>query len=279
VVDREEEQLHERSNCMSNDVMEALLRRLSPRAREVYDEVVKLSERAAREDTNPNELHALANALLDGLSPSDRADVRKVLSVQAKDHQHRGEEEIRKGEEIVRATALIQRAKDLDRAEGKPVSNMTVNLAIERLREAGKLSEEDERFIERVKDMEVEIPAIEKIEHEEISVHWDKTPEGHIYAHFGEHDELIDRLETYYEYVLLTAAAAVYNMTGSLDTAASTLGLAGFQTPAGYIVEDENVLSSGEDTLPFWIDENRNRILGFIDSTPAKIIAHGETLE
>jgi len=274
VVDRKEE------SSMSNDVIEALLRRLSPRAREVYEEVVKLSELAAREDTNPNKLSALAQALLDGLPPSDRADMRKVLSARAKGHKHRGEVAMRKGEEILRATALIQRAEDLDRAQGKPVSNdMNIREAIERLREAGKLSEEDERFIERVKDMEVEIPAIEKIEHEEIGLYGDKTPEGQFYAHFGEHDELIDRLETYYEYALLTAAAAVYNKTGSLDTAASTLGWAGFQAPSSYIVEDEKVYNVGEEALRFWIEKNRDRILDFIDSPPAKTIAHGQTLE
>jgi hypothetical protein len=274
VVDRNEE------SSVRNDVIEAMLRRLSPRARKGYEEVVKLSELAAREDTNSNELDAQANALLDGLPPSDRADLRKVFSARAKGHEHRAEEARRVVEVMRRATALIQRAEDLGRAEGEPVSNhMTVAKAVERLREAGKLSEEDERFIERVKNLEVEIPAIEKIEHEEIGVYKDKTPEGQFYAHFGEHDELIDRLETYYEYALLTAAAAVYNRTGSLDTAASTLGWAGFQTPSGYEVEDEDDYYIGKEALPFWIEENRNRILGLIDSTPAKAIAHGETLE
>jgi hypothetical protein len=179
------------------------------------------------------------------------------------------------------AAALMQRAQDLDRKEGKPVNNaMTLREAVKRLRTAGKLSEEGERFFERVKDTVVEIPATEKIEHEEISLHGDKTPEGHFYAHFGEHDELIDRLETYYEYALLTAAAAgVYSKTGSLDTVASTLGGAGFQAPLGYEAEDENDYAFGKEALPFWIEENCNRILGLIDSPPAKAIARGETLE
>lgn len=110
-------------------------------------------------------------------------------------------------------------------------------------------------------------------------MHGDKTPEGHFYAHFGEHDELIDRLETYYEYALLTAAAGVYSKTGSLDTVASTLGWAGFQAPLGYEAEDENDYAFGKEALPFWIEENCNRILGLIDSPPAKTIARGETLE
>jgi hypothetical protein len=85
-------------------------------------------------------------------------------------------------------------------------------------------------------------------------------------------------LETYYEYALLTAAG-VYNKTGSLDIAASALGHAGFQPPLGYEAEDENDYYFGKEALPFWIEENRNRILGLIDSTPAKAIARGETLE
>jgi ribose 1,5-bisphosphokinase PhnN len=41
---------------VSNDVIEALLRRLSPRAREIYDEIEKLYERASREGTSPEEV-------------------------------------------------------------------------------------------------------------------------------------------------------------------------------------------------------------------------------
>ena len=60
------------------------------------------------------------------------------------DVEHQGEEARRREEQMRRAAALIQRAEDLDRAEGKPVNDaMTVKQAVERLREAGKLSEED----------------------------------------------------------------------------------------------------------------------------------------
>ncbi len=53
---------------MSTDVIEALLRRLSPRARKVYDEIEKLYERATREGTSPEEVGEQAPALLDGLT-------------------------------------------------------------------------------------------------------------------------------------------------------------------------------------------------------------------
>ena len=41
---------------MIYDVIEVLLRRLSLRAREVYDEIEKLDERASREGTSPEEV-------------------------------------------------------------------------------------------------------------------------------------------------------------------------------------------------------------------------------
>jgi ribose 1,5-bisphosphokinase PhnN len=52
---------------VSNDVIEALLQRLSPRAREVYDEIEKLYERASREGTSPKEVGLQVGALSDGL--------------------------------------------------------------------------------------------------------------------------------------------------------------------------------------------------------------------
>jgi hypothetical protein len=275
VVDRKEE------SSVSNDVIEALLRRLSPRAREVYDQIETLVERPSREGTSPEEVGEQAAALLDGLTVSERTDLMKILEAQMAYVERQGEEARRREEQMRQAAALMQRARELDREEGKPVNDaMTLKEAVERLRTAGKLSEEEERFIERVKDRVVEVPATtEKIEHRELGEYWGETPEGHFYPHSGEHDELIDRLEKYYAYALFTAAAAVYNKTGSLDIAASALGHAGFQPPPGYEVEDENDYYVEKEALPFWIEENRNRIFGLIDSTTAKAIAHGETLE
>jgi hypothetical protein len=129
---------------VSNEVIEDLLRRLSPRAREVYDEIEKLYERASREGTSPKEVALQVGALSDGLTLSERTDLMKILEAQMADVEHQGEEARRRVEKARRAAALIQRAQDLDRAEGKPVNDaMTVKQAVERLREAGKLSEED----------------------------------------------------------------------------------------------------------------------------------------
>ena len=129
---------------MNNDEIEVLLRRLSPRAREVYDQIETLVERPSREGTSPEEVGKQAAALLDGFTLSDRTDLLGILEVRMAYVEHQGEEARRKVEKARRAAALIQRAQDLDREEGKPVNDaMTVKQAVERLREAGKLSKED----------------------------------------------------------------------------------------------------------------------------------------
>ena len=129
---------------MSNEKIEVLLRRLSPRAREVYDQIETLVERPSREGTSPEEVAAQVRALRDGLTLSEHTDLMKILEAQMADVERQGEEARRKVEKARRAAALIQRAQDLDRAEGKPVNDaMTVKQAVERLREAGKLSKED----------------------------------------------------------------------------------------------------------------------------------------
>jgi hypothetical protein len=73
VVDRKEE------SSMNNDEIEVLLRRLSPRAREVYDQIETLVERPSREGTSPEEVGEQAAALLDGLTLSERTDLMKIL--------------------------------------------------------------------------------------------------------------------------------------------------------------------------------------------------------
>lgn len=119
----------------------------------------------------------------------------------------------------------------------------------------------------------------EKIIHEEGPVYGDKDENGRLVTHFGRHDEHLLNLEAYFDYALLTAAAAVYNMTGSLNKAASMLSWVGFQAPLGYATEDEKYAYSGRDALPFWVEENRERIMDLVDSTSAKTIASGDMYE
>ena len=73
----------------------------------------------------------------------------------------------------------------------------------------------------------------------------------------------------YHRHALLTAAAAIYNRTGSLELVASALCWTGFQAP----------FDASEEALQEWIEDNRDQILGLTCSTPALTIAHGEMYE
>jgi hypothetical protein len=107
---------------------------------------------------------------------------------------------------------------------------------------------------------------MEQITHKQIPVYAGKSPEGQMVTHFGEYNEMLDRLERYHRHALLTAAAAIYNRTGSLELAASILCWTGFQAPFG----------SSEEALQEWIEDNREQIVGLAYSTPALTLAHGE---
>jgi hypothetical protein len=107
---------------------------------------------------------------------------------------------------------------------------------------------------------------MEHITHKQIPVYVGKSPEGQRFNHFGEYGEMLDRLEGYHHHALLTAAAAVYNRTGSLELAASALCWSGFQAP----------FDASEEALQEWIEDNRDQILGLAHSTPALTLAHGE---
>src|SRR3712207_1733214 len=100
---------------------------------------------------------------------------------------------------------------------------------------------------------------MEQITHKQIPVYAGKTPEGQGFTHFGEYEEVLERLERYHRHALLTAAAAVYNRTGSLEFAASALCWTGFQAPSG----------ASEEALQEWIEDNRDQILDLASSTPA----------
>jgi hypothetical protein len=110
---------------------------------------------------------------------------------------------------------------------------------------------------------------IEQINHKQIPVYAGKTPDGHTFTHFGEYGEMLERLKRYHRHALLTAAAGIYNRTGSLELVASALCWTGFQAP----------FDASEEALQEWIEDNRDQILGLTCSTPALTIAHGEMYE
>ena len=107
---------------------------------------------------------------------------------------------------------------------------------------------------------------MEQTDHKQIPVYAGKTQEGQMFTHFGEYGEMLDRLERYHRHALLTAAAAVYTRTDSLELVASALCWSGFRAP----------FDASEEVLQEWIEDNREQILGLAYSTPALKVAHGE---
>lgn len=95
---------------------------------------------------------------------------------------------------------------------------------------------------------------IREIEHEEVPIRKDGD---HYYL--GEDETLSRSLEEFHEYVLFTAAAAIYNATGSLKKAASLLWWAGFW--------------SDEEILRAWVENNQESIIAHADSGSARTVA------
>jgi hypothetical protein len=107
---------------------------------------------------------------------------------------------------------------------------------------------------------------IEQINHKQIPVYASKTPDGHTFTHFGEYGEMLERLKRYHRHALLTAAAAIYNRTGSLELVASALCWTSFQAPSG----------ESEEALQEWVEDNRDQIPDLAYSSPALAVAHGQ---
>lgn len=95
---------------------------------------------------------------------------------------------------------------------------------------------------------------LREISHQEVLMH---KHEGR--WHLGEDETLSRRLEEFHEYALFTAAAAVFNATGSLNKAASLLWWAGFW--------------SDEEELRAWIEDNHEHIIAHADRGSAKVVA------
>ena len=95
---------------------------------------------------------------------------------------------------------------------------------------------------------------LQEINHKEVPIYKD----GDRYD-LGENETLLRRLEEFHDYVLLTAAAAVYNVSGSLEKAASLLWWAGFWVD--------------EEDLRRWVEENQEHIIDHADRGSARAVA------
>ena len=205
---------------MHNDAIEARKRKLSPEAQAALEEIARGENMAAPGTPGPETKKLIVGRLV-RLSERDRAEVRAMLDARGHRSWRKADEAGREaGEEIQQALEFICRAQDLYHAQGKTVvkgGNMTLNEAVERLREAGRLSEEDERFAEQIRDKTVEVPVTEKIKHRRA---WIRVPPDRRFEDLPAEEQWDLRiswwLESHYLRSMRIAAAAVLASSGSL---------------------------------------------------------------
>ncbi len=252
---------------MTEDATNALIEQLASKLTAEGKEVLSEIQRAADAGLPPEEVADKALTL----SLADQGILMKIFEHKVRAHQAEINEAQKVQANASLAMAVIEQAQVLDPSIGEHTS---LKGAIEVLERHG------EKIPEGLDtNMPMKVPVIEKIEHKKVSIFGGKREDGSFWMSCREHDVHIDALEAYYEYALLTAAAATYNMTGSLNKTASLLDLSGFQPPAGYEAEDGKYVYFGGDALPFWVEENRGRIMALVDSVPAKTVAAGDFYE
>jgi Protein of unknown function (DUF3110) len=146
-----------------DEMRDARIRRLSPEARELLEELERrMAEESQRRQVageQPRTLEELIGDLgprLDALSTQDRAVLDTLMAVTPLAAERAANQDAADVTTAQRAMSLIERAVRLDRAEGKPVrEDMPLGEAVERLRRAGEITAEEERFYEAVKHRQV----------------------------------------------------------------------------------------------------------------------------
>lgn len=204
------------------EMRDARIRHLSPEARElleaierrIADETMRL---AKGEQPKPlEELLGDLNPRLAALSTEDRAALDSVMG--AETHSHRRVAEQTLGpegsmimHEVASVAILIQRARRLDQAEGKPErEDMTLEEAVEQLRRGEQITAEEERFYERVKNHEVQMSASRRIPEfypdftdPDIWMRWDGSMEAEAWA------DILETRNTTFAHAIVSAAIAL----------------------------------------------------------------------
>jgi hypothetical protein len=153
-----------------DEMRDARIRQLSPEARELLEEIQRrTADETQRQATGaqPRPLEEVVgdlNPRLGVLSSKDRATLATVMDAEAFSSSRAAEQQRTEAAMFERAENLIERALELDPAEGKPErEDMTLEVAVERLRRAGQITAEEERFYEDVKDQESQISASRRV--------------------------------------------------------------------------------------------------------------------
>lgn len=115
----------------TNDLIERLTESLSPEARGILERVEALEPVAETDPADPE----LAVALIESLPDEDRATIYRIVELKARAYQRQGEEYKEGARFASQAVGLIDRALDLERADGRePGEDMTLGEALEVLK-------------------------------------------------------------------------------------------------------------------------------------------------
>jgi hypothetical protein len=119
----------------TNELIEQLTRSLSPEGREVLDLVEALEPVTEADSSNPEP----AAALIESLPNADRTTIYRIMGLTARAHQSQAEEYAEEARFASQAVAVIDHARDLERAAGRePDEDMTLGEALEVLKAHGK---------------------------------------------------------------------------------------------------------------------------------------------
>ncbi len=137
---------------MSNDFIEAHMRRLSPEARGLVEAVDRILDNGPG-GVPPEELYGDLIPSMGALSERDRDILAEVFAAKASAHHAQADQALREKAVIERLGDLVRRAQQLSGRE-----LLTVREAVGWLRDEGRLSEEEERLAASVMDLTVEVP-------------------------------------------------------------------------------------------------------------------------
>lgn len=263
----------------TNELIERLTARLSPAGREVERELQLLTPEGA---TTPDaELKARAREaakLADGLPDADRDLIKRIMELRATAYGHQAEENADMARVARLAGSTIERAVELERAEGlEPDENMTLAEALAVLERHGERTPEglDPNLV-------IKVPTTAKIEHKSARVILNPSAAESVPPDVKAEARLVSWAANFYKQAMLIAAGGVLFKTDSLDLAASVLWWAGFTVPPGYFPEDHegaDYSPGDEEALRLWVEQERENILQAVSSQGLYLAGTGRLMD
>jgi hypothetical protein len=235
-----------------DELRERRVARLSPAGRELLAEIEGVRGGPQRPD--PEEFAERIGAL----PPNDRAEIGAILSGMGREAGAKAEEYGKNAAQARLAGEVIDRALELERAEGKdPDEVATVGDALAVLKRHGEAPPEgfDPLAV-------LEVPVAEKIEHKSARIITNPATAEKAPPDVKAEDAVARWATSLYEQAMLIAAAGVLLKTGSLDTAASVLWWANFSVQAGYFPDGhpgEDLDLQDEEALQLWVEREHER--------------------